>query len=160
MRKVRVGLALVFTLSVLSACRLFSASESDSSIGLRKLDFLAKIAVDQEEKVSIEFGMDPSSAIGLEGKRFKAIWVLEDSDSNVRSQGDLYDLMVPEDPPSKTPRELIVSSASLRLDPGQYQLWWGSEELGFLRVIFDVVNREGVLLIGQELHSYEPAQDG
>jgi hypothetical protein len=160
MGKFRVGLALVFILSMLSACGVFYPSESDSTSGVRELDFWAKIAVDREEKVSIEFGVNLSSGIGVSGKRFKAVWVLEDSDGSVRSQGDLYDLMLPEDPPSQTPKKLIVSSANLSLDPGQYQLRWGSEELGFLRVIFDVVEREGVLIIGQETHSYEPAQDG
>jgi len=129
----------------LGACRS-QPPTADVPVRQLLLNFFAIVKATPEEEVQMEIGVSGVNEVPAD-PAFAALWELRDEDGNLRAAGETPEL------PRVVGEQVLVTWQG-QLTPGRYELTWGAPQYGGLVKVFEVVEVDGRLQLGNYQDEY------
>jgi hypothetical protein len=143
--KIVLWMLLLALVMVLGACRSQSPTE-EVPVRQLLLNFFAIVKAAPEEMVQMEIGVSGVTELP-DDPAFAGLWELRDAAGNRRAAGEIAEL------PRLAGEQVLVTWQG-QLDPGRYELTWGAPEYGGLVKVFEIVEVDGHLQLGNHQDEY------
>ncbi len=133
---------LAVGLSLLVGCTRFSAQTPQAD----QLNFKVQLGINADGETVAQLGVDNAGTEKFPGdKTFNGEMELRDESGNQRASAQVLPLAPLAPGETEFPLEWTG-----KLAPGRYQLTWGAPAYGSTTVNFTIVERDGVLSIGEQ----------